>query len=168
MYCQETTRQNSTTQVTLPKLPRSVYATAVAHQATDGSGTKEQYPGVVITQRVMSAGIELPIPYQVIFQDHIQSRLEPFAMDKIVTKSGQNCTQPSVLHKPKPRVPAQQAQLVQMALTKMLTSQAPFAAREAKETDASPANTPSSAPTGDTFTQQATAASTDSAPDGND
>ena len=85
------------------------------------------------------------------FEDHIQSRLEPYALEKIISKTHPVVTQPTVMIKPKPIVSASQAQLMFMALAKTL--HAPLVS-EAKETDISPHTTPTMQ-TSDTFTQQA-------------
>ena len=96
----------------LPRLDPSVYAAAIASQSNSGLQSKELYPGVVVTQSINSGGIDLPVPYQIMFQDHIQSRLEPYALEKIISKTHPTITQPAVLIKPKPIVSASQAKLV--------------------------------------------------------
>ena len=106
---------------------------------------------MIITQSINSAGIELPVPYQIMFEDHIQSRLEPYALEKIISKTHPVITQPTVMIKPKPIVSASQVHLMCMALAKTL--QAPVAP-DTKDVDISPNTTPTMQ-TSDTFTSQA-------------
>ena len=52
---------------------------------------------------VNSGGIKLPIPYQIVSQDQIKSRLEPYALIMIMSKSNAEITKPETPTKPTSR-----------------------------------------------------------------
>lgn len=70
----------ATMKITLPKPDPTTWAVPAPHHSLDDSA-KEFYPGVIVTKSVNCAGIDLPVPYEILFRDHIQSRLEPYALN---------------------------------------------------------------------------------------
>ena len=65
----------------LPKLDLAALAAAYPTKSSSSIDKMEFYPGVVTVKNISLAGIEMPIPYQILFHDHIQSRLEAYALN---------------------------------------------------------------------------------------
>ena len=66
--------------ITLPKPDPTTWAVP-APQNSQNHDPREFYPGVIVTKSVNCSGIDLPVPYEILFRDHIQSRLEPYALN---------------------------------------------------------------------------------------
>ena len=104
----------------LPKLDPSIYVAALAYHEDRSLQSKEQYLGVIMSKSIEIDGIELPIPYQITFEDHFQSRLEPHALEEIISKTSSFDTQPTVMIEPMHMASPIQVQLKFMALAKAL------------------------------------------------
>ena len=80
----------------------SVFEAIVASSSNCGSQSNELYPSRVIAHTVNSAGIELPIPLQIVHDDHtIESPMETHALNMIISKTHSTSTKPPVLIRPK-------------------------------------------------------------------
>ena len=60
----------STKKITLPKPDPSTWAVPASQHSLD-CDPKEIYPGVIVVKSVNCSGVDLPVPYEILFRDHI-------------------------------------------------------------------------------------------------
>ena len=87
----------------LTQLKLSVQEASTISESNYRNQSNELYPCRVVAHNVNSGGIELPIPFQIVSQDQIKSRLEPYALNMIISKANSGITKPETLAKPTSR-----------------------------------------------------------------